>query len=84
MESLENDVCWVKVIYTDGSTVIFRGTRCLDIVNEFTNVSVMEPNMIYDLTKGIMRYFTPECVISSHKSKPSYERRVDEFANQFI
>lgn len=84
MESLEFNICWVKVVYTDSSCVIFRGTRCLDIINEFTNVSVIDPNEIFDVSKEEMRFFTPECVITCHELKPEFERRVDEFANQFI
>lgn len=84
MESLELDVCWVKVVYPDGSTIMFSGTRCLDIIQQFTNVSVINPNEVFDVAKGEFRFFTPECVITSHYAKPSYERRVDEFANQFI
>lgn len=84
MESLEFSICWVKIVYSDGSTIIFRGTRCIDIIREFTNVNIVNPNEIYDVSKKEMRFFTPECVISSHKTKPEYERRVDEFANQFI
>lgn len=84
MESLELDVCWVKVVYPDSSCVIFRGTRCLDIVKKFTNVNVINPNEVFDISKREMRYFTPECVISSHDLKPEFERGVDEFANQFI
>lgn len=84
MEGLENNICWVKVVYSDSSSVVFRGTRCLDIINEFTNVSVINPNEIFDVSKREMRFFSPECVISSHSTKPNFERRVDEFANQFI
>ena len=84
MESLDYGICWVKVVYTDSSTIIFRGTRCLEIINEFTNVSVVNPNEIYDVSSKQMRFFTPECEISCSKSKPNFERRVDEFANQFI
>lgn len=84
MESLEFGICWVKVTYPDQSTIIFRGTKCLGIINEFTNVSVISPNEIYDVSKRIMRFFTPECVIDVSKSKQEFERRVDYFANQFI
>ena len=84
MESLELDIFWVKVVYSDGSTIMFRGTRCLDIINMFTNVSVINPNEIFDVAKKSFRFFTPECVITAHKTKPSFERGLDEFANQFI
>lgn len=84
MESLENSICWVKVVYTDGSGVIFRGTRNLDIINEFTNVSVINLNEIFDVSKRTMRFFTPECKVSCYRTKPNHERSVDEFANQFI
>lgn len=84
MESLKVGICWVKVTYPDQSTIIFRGTKCLEIINQFTSVSVVSPNEIYDVGKKIMRFFTPECEIDVSKLKQEYERRVDQFANQFI
>ncbi len=84
MESLESNIRWVKVIYSDSSNIVFRGTRNLAIINSFTNVNVIDENEIYDVNREKMRYFGPECEVQVFSLKPDFERRVDEFANQFI
>ena len=84
MESLESNIRWVKVIYSDSSNIVFRGTRNLAIINSFTNVNVIDENEIYDVNREKMRYFGSECEVKVFSLKPDFERRVDEFANQFI
>jgi len=83
INKLLEGIYWVKIVYPDSSTRIFRGTKNVEICKDrgFTKVSVGE---ILDVGKSQLVYVPPECELSVHDLKPEYERRVDEFASRFI
>lgn len=82
LTKLNTDIVWVKIVYPDLSTYIFRGTCCKDIC---ISLGLAEPdsNVILDVTKRKYVNVT-DCEVSIDSVKPSYERSVDEFASRFV
>lgn len=78
----KEDIVWVKVIYPDLSTLIFRGTQSNEIANSIGKV-LDDDNFILDVGKERVIDVT-DCEVSYHDVKPEYERRIDSFANNFI
>lgn len=95
---LEDDVVWVKMIYPDSSENIFRGTRCVSIIEDIVgnlpdrdvfletddNIKIgMKDNYIFDVkTENFIDSY--DTVVMLSIDKPKFTRRFDRFANSFI
>lgn len=77
-----NDIVWVKIVYPDKSTYIFRGTCCKDIC-ESIGIDLPNSDFILDVSKR-KAVCICDCDVSYYVTKPEYERRVDDFASRFV
>lgn len=89
---LENDILYVRATYSDSSERIFRGTRCLEIIESIQGECIARdivdgnttvPDYIFDVKNKVF-VDCSDTKIEVYRTKPSFSRRVDEFANCFI
>lgn len=78
----DKDVVFVKLKYNDNSTNIFRGTYS-QVIADSLNLKLEDSNLIINTDNKTLVDISG-CEVSYYLAKPEYERRLDEFANQFI
>ncbi|MNM55708.1 hypothetical protein D3C81_668560 [compost metagenome] len=92
--SLDDDIYWVELVYSDESCKVFRGTRNLDIIKSvrgklpLTDIysddyKSLKENIIYDIKNDIFQEIEDQKIIISSKI-PEFRRKVDKYANSYI
>lgn len=90
---LENDIVWVKITYLDDSTLIFRATKCKEIIEDILgrpvdrdvfDGEVLGEGYIFKVDTQVLFELINIASIESSKLKPEFSREVDRFASSFI
>lgn len=82
-ELLEKDICWVKITYPDDSVFIFRGTTNVELCASI-GAPIPQVGEITNVEKMKIFYVDPSFKVECSVLRPSFNRRIDEYVNQFI
>lgn len=90
---IDSEIAWVKLTYNDDSERVFRGTQSLSIINDmvdnlgdydyYITDGYVDSKFIFDV-KNKTFVNTENTKIEISKTKPKFNRKVDEYVNSFI